>query len=60
MAALQTSGRSEIDVLKSIQSKSIEEVMVSRKANCVLGQQGGELVTAAAALSAGRSKPTAH
>jgi hypothetical protein len=30
-------------------------VMVSRKANCVLGQQGGELVPAAAALSAGRS-----
>ena len=30
---LGTSGRSEGDVLRQIQAKSIEEVMVSRKAN---------------------------
>lgn len=33
---LGTSGRSEGDVLRQIQAKSIEEVMVSRKANSVL------------------------
>ena len=33
---LGTSGRSEGDVLRQIQEKSIEEVMVSRKANSVL------------------------
>ena len=33
---LGTSGRSELDVLGTIRQKSIEEVMVSRKANSVL------------------------